>query len=331
MTPFERQDSSNQLDIPLLYGENLFFYSYARYALFEFLSKSNIKSIYLPSLICRDLLSAINSAGVQYSFYHIDQNFYPIDLSKQCDAILFVNYFGFSFNLNPYKEYAKKNKAILIEDNAHGFLSQDEDGKLLGTRGDIGIFSLRKTIALPNGAMLKINNSSIHTGHFKDATSKATFEDRKFYIKQNLKTISPRLAYYSMKIGQAIRFLKNGTTIPLENENAEKQLPPNPYLTPLLANHRLSINIQNEILRRKQTFEYLKTITESFNISPLHLPHQNNVPFSYPFLSTKEIFHFQKELDKRYFYVLPWPSLPEEIKLKVPSWYKQIKVVPFLW
>ena len=47
---------------------------------------------------------------------------------------------------------------ILIEDNAHGF-GGVVDGKKLGTFGDIGFNSLRKTLNLLSGGQLIIKNS----------------------------------------------------------------------------------------------------------------------------------------------------------------------------
>ena len=69
-----------------------------------------------------------------------------------------IDYFGFSQDSRPFEEYKKKYISIIIEDNAHGFLSKDKHGVLLGTRGDIGLLSNRKTIFLPNGGALLVNN-----------------------------------------------------------------------------------------------------------------------------------------------------------------------------
>ncbi len=74
--------------------------------------------------------------------------------SQQCKAVLAVNYFGFAQDLAPFREYCSRTGATLIEDNAHGFLSKDTSGVLLGTRADLGITSIRKTFRLVNGAAL---------------------------------------------------------------------------------------------------------------------------------------------------------------------------------
>ena len=74
--------------------------------------------------------------------------------SQQCKAVLAVNYFGFAQELAPFREYCLRTGATLIEDNAHGFLSKDTSGVLLGMRTGLGITSIRKTFRLVNGAAL---------------------------------------------------------------------------------------------------------------------------------------------------------------------------------
>ena len=72
-----------------------------------------------------------------------------------------VNFFGFPQDIDVYRKFAKKSNSILIEDNAHGLFSKDKKYELLGTRGDVGILSVRKSVTLPNTGMLLINNKKI--------------------------------------------------------------------------------------------------------------------------------------------------------------------------
>ncbi|MBV5336924.1 MAG: DegT/DnrJ/EryC1/StrS aminotransferase family protein, partial [Deltaproteobacteria bacterium] len=92
--------------------------------------------------------------------------YYPVDVKLQpaidpvdwpcADAVVAVDYFGFAQPLAPFEKYCAKTGARLIEDNAHGFLSCDESGQWLGSRGEIGLFSLRKTFLMVNGAALAV-------------------------------------------------------------------------------------------------------------------------------------------------------------------------------
>lgn len=330
-TPFCLQKTDTSLDLSsMFFGQKLFFYPYGRYAFFSLLHSLGISSIYMPSFICRDMLSPIFTLDIQCFFYEIDQDFKPIALDKKCDAILFVNYFGFATDIAPFKEYQQKHRAILIEDNAHGFLSKDTEGHWLGTRGDFGIFSLRKTLALPNGAMLSVNNPKFFSQVFQEARICTTDEDKKYFQKQKLKAFSPKLAFMLMRLRGYWRAFKTGTHIPQEDPSNETSLPHNSCLTPVLAQKYLSLDIHDEIQRRIDMFAKVAEWANDFHITPCFELYDGCSPYVFPFFDSTNCKNFEKYLLQHHFFVLPWPSLPSNIK-NMPTWYSSIKVVPFLW
>ncbi len=76
-------------------------------------------------------------------------------------AVIAVNYFGFPQDLEIFSEYCHKFSVKLIEDNAHGYLSANVDGVLLGNRAPLGITSIRKTIRIPDGARLHVSDPQL--------------------------------------------------------------------------------------------------------------------------------------------------------------------------
>jgi hypothetical protein len=132
-------------------------FKYGRVALREGLRLLKVKSILIPDYLCSCIIPEIRKVGCDIRYYRIKKDM-SIDFEdlarKKADAILAVNYFGFPADLKRIKEVA--HGAYLVEDNAHGFLSE-VDGKLLGTRGDIGISCPRKTFPVPDGAILYLN------------------------------------------------------------------------------------------------------------------------------------------------------------------------------
>ena len=145
--------------------DRVYYYSFGRHALHQALRSGGVVSgdvVLMPELICRDLLSAVNALGATVKYYSVGRDLQFNDDLKtlpHAKAIVAVNYFGFPQDLGPFRQYCEKNESLLIEDNAHGFLSHDENFNLLGTRGDVGVFSLRKTLPLYNGAALVVNKS----------------------------------------------------------------------------------------------------------------------------------------------------------------------------
>ena len=134
--------------------------SLARHALATVFSASHAapgQKILLPAFICCDLLAPVMKAGLVPLWYAINEDLEPEISSSiwpSADYVLAINYFGFPQNLTPFRAYAERVGATLIEDNAHGFLSKDIDGSWLGTRAFYGLFSIRKTLRMPDGAVI---------------------------------------------------------------------------------------------------------------------------------------------------------------------------------
>ncbi len=142
-----------------------------RAALFEGLKILGCKAgdnVLLPAYICDSATYPFRELRIQMRFYEIHPSLKPdmADLVSKVDkktkAVLMVNYFGFPQELEPVKDFCKKHKISLIEDNAHGLLSK-KDSRLLGTFGDIGFSSIWKTLPTPNGGALFLNNDRLIT------------------------------------------------------------------------------------------------------------------------------------------------------------------------
>lgn len=116
------------------------YFSLARHALIEALRVAGVghgDKVLLPEFLCRDLLASISALGATACWYPIGLDLSPsTPPSTWPDAkvVLAVNYFGFPQKLDVFHQYAANSGAIIIEDNAHGFLSRDENGRWLGAR-----------------------------------------------------------------------------------------------------------------------------------------------------------------------------------------------------
>ena len=334
MNPFSIQYSSLKISLDNLYKQSdIYMYSYARYAFLEVLNKLDIASIYLPSFICRDILSPINNLNIKYFFYEVNEKLEPILKDIKCDVILMVNYFGFVQDVSPFLEYKEKYNSIIIEDNAHGFLSCDKSGNQLGTRGDFGLLSIRKTIALPNGAALLVNNDKYKNIDFENETSELTFEDKKYDKKVFLKKlfITKYFGIAFLLFRRLLRYIKTGSSIPMPDKESEKELPLNKFITPKLDNMTLHISQNLETSRRRNMYLQVTAWAKLFNIKPIYELNDGIVPFEFAFIDNGKYKQFEKYLFLKGYFILPWPDLPDEVISSCPKFYKDIKVVPFLW
>jgi perosamine synthetase len=75
--------------------------------------------------------------------------------------VLVVHYFGFPQPIVKIKEFCKERGLYLLEDCAHVLQGRTEEGIVLGTSGDISIFSWRKFLPVYDGGQLVINNPAL--------------------------------------------------------------------------------------------------------------------------------------------------------------------------
>jgi dTDP-4-amino-4,6-dideoxygalactose transaminase len=160
--------SSHSPPYPLL-TNNIKFYGYARYGLYDALKTMKLRegdSLLLPQKICNVVLAPINALRLKVKYYRTDEK-WQIDLNHTEDildnrtrAILAVNYFGFPQPFGEIKSFCRRHNLYFIEDNSQGFLSS-LNGKQLGSFGDVALFSFRKTVPIPNGAAVVVNHPQL--------------------------------------------------------------------------------------------------------------------------------------------------------------------------
>jgi len=175
---------------PLNQKKCYFFFS-ARYAIASGIKVLGIGPhdvILLPSYNCGTEIDPILHLGIRPVFYKIGKNLLvDIDdllkkITKDVKAILVTHFLGFPQRIDEIKKICVEKNLFLIEDCAHAFLSTN-NGKYLGSCGDIGVFSLLKTLPVPNGGVLVINNKNIkHKHNPKKPSMFSTF----FYTAEDL-------------------------------------------------------------------------------------------------------------------------------------------------
>ncbi|MHB1099237.1 MAG: DegT/DnrJ/EryC1/StrS family aminotransferase [Burkholderiales bacterium] len=334
--PIERQSSS------LPEGEFRYF-SHGRHALFEALALSGVgkgDTVLLPEYICRDALSAVRALGARAAYYPVDASLKMAaspDTLPGARAIIAVDYFGFPQDLSRFETYCKESGAILIEDNAHGFLSRDEKGKYLGTRGDIGIFSFRKSIPLVNGSGMLVNRPE----KFGELPAQLPFVDypepRLFGIKKILRRLPglglAGLLYALIGLERKMRALRTGSEFVMSGEEAEHALPGSPEPDSRLPGALELLDRECETARRRALYAGIEEIVARLGGIPLfpNLP-EHVVPYGFAFRAPPEkIGGIEKMLRGHCLDFHPWPELPSEITQKRCERYESVRLVNFIW
>ncbi len=111
-------------------------------------------------------VAAVRAAGFDVDFYRVDEGMQadPEDLIKRLSsrtrAIYFTQYFGVPQPVDALRSAADTAGIPLIEDCAMAMFGEDR-GRPLGSRGDLAIFCLHKTLPVPDGGLLVVNRPDL--------------------------------------------------------------------------------------------------------------------------------------------------------------------------
>ena len=308
---------------------DIYFYPLARLALKDFFLKQ-VKAgdtVLVPSFICKDILPSFSELNIKIEYFHLNEDLSPLfPETTKAKALIMVNYFGFDCYLRAYQEMAKKHQLILIEDNAHGFLSQDHEGRWLGTRTDIGLMSFRKTITLPHGAALLVRKDYRATPSF--------IELPKIHLPLSFK-LKQVLAYFAgpkliQNLAQIIRLIRH-----LRSQDITDGSIKNPVYTTQYDVQKLieTVDWKHERLKRQELYKWCHDLLKKFNVTPVfNQLNSNCAPYTYAFhAKLEQINEIQTHLQKHQLEIFSWPDLPAEIVDKAPSHYKNVYCVRFVW
>lgn len=138
------------MELPLrqeLYtGADVMALNSGRYAIVMAAKIGGFTKVYIPLYMCRSVADALERYDISHEFYHIDEEFMPVNLRiGDREAILYANYFGinsYQRNVSVYKKYGN-----VIFDNTQAFYA-------CPVSDAYNVYSCRKFIGVPDGAYL---------------------------------------------------------------------------------------------------------------------------------------------------------------------------------
>ena len=147
---------NRHFDAPDVYA-----YSSGRAALYQILKYLKLEKetthVLLADYLCSSVLVPVKDLGLEYSFYHIDEQLELIksEFSKlytKGSVVVLINYFGLKDLSNQIKSVRETDdNAIIIEDDVQAYYEFKKH--LEGV--DFKFTSLRKTFAVPDGGLVK--------------------------------------------------------------------------------------------------------------------------------------------------------------------------------
>ncbi|MFH1460430.1 MAG: DegT/DnrJ/EryC1/StrS aminotransferase family protein [Candidatus Omnitrophota bacterium] len=190
--------------------------------------------VIIPNYVCRSVLNAVQYARARPVLCDVDKRTFNIlpaalksKINKRAKAVIVAHMFGFPAQMDELK----KIRIPIIEDCAQS-IGADFKGKLVGSFGDLSIFSFEgtKTITTGEGGMILTNSQKLSNKitrfkepYEKDQMPKYTFRmsDLQAAIgRVQLKKL-PGFIFRRRKIAQIYRkaFKNLKVDLPFENDN----------------------------------------------------------------------------------------------------------------
>jgi perosamine synthetase len=165
LEPSGRDGLTPRMPYPLQ-GERVRFYFRGQNAIWHALRILHFPAganILLPAYQCGAELDVLVRAGIEARFYRIDERM-RVDfdsvrgvLDGRTRALYLTHYLGFPQDLEESLRFCADSGVALIEDCAHALYGYFQ-GRPLGSFGSVGIFSMRKTLPIPDGGALLVND-----------------------------------------------------------------------------------------------------------------------------------------------------------------------------
>lgn len=309
-----------------------YYFQLARQALCEavrLIGEGEPSVIAVPRFICSDVPAALRDAGHDVVYYEVDRSMQPAlsESAPTCDALIAVNYFGFPSSIDDIVAAWRIGRGRIIEDNAHGLFSRDSNGVPLGTRTRYGVTSFRKSLRVPDGGILHVNEGH---GALQSSPNQLDPVRRRASTGFVLRSCASALESFThapvMNIARGVKRRIHHSTR-TATSSAWK-----PHPASLVSVRTLQeTDCGQETRRRRTEYASIAPLVESAGGTLLFpvLP-DNVVPYGVPFLGDKTV---ARTVARRIFWrgneVFSWPDLPDT-DYETSSWQRNIYLVSFL-
>ena len=268
--------------------------------------------ILVPEFVCDVLLHPISAAGLSPVYYPVAEGLAPewsrlesIIAQSHCRALIMVHYFGQPLGVELFQNFCRRHNLLLVEDNAHGYGGYLA-GKSLGSFGDMGISSPRKTLGTPSGGALHGANA-VSLGRIEKMGAFSVFRPSQL-LKMALRSFKP-----AWRLTRSLADRSKDWSDPRLYRETEK---PDYGIDRFSLRRILSADWKAIAVQRRQNWLAWTRFAQSKQLRPVFQEvHPESCPWALPV--------YAKDLPERNHWLawgtdhriplFPWPALPEEI------------------
>lgn len=259
-----------------------------RYALEYILKSRKYRKIYLPYYICDSVLQPIIRQGIEYEFYHINEQLEPATElhPKDDEVVLYVNYFGLK---NQYaKTFCNAYRNTILDQTQAFYCSPGERFNDNNKQCDT-FYSCRKFFGVSDGAYLYTNCLLK-----EDIAQDESFERMGFLMKRIDR--SPQEAYKD--------FHANDKALSYVGMRR---------MSKLTQNIMQGIDYSAKANRRLENFRTIDKVLCDTNRFKFNLDN-GNIPLIYPYMVENGAEIRQNLIDHQIFCARYWPNVLEWCK-----------------
>ncbi len=270
-----------------------------RAAIYHAFRLTGCKSIYIPFYQCDTVRDFLRRKGCDVRFYHIDENFDPVDLEPADDAaVLTVNYFGI-MSYERIKSLTSRFKNSII-DNSQAFFAR-------ALETSFNVYSARKFIGVPDGAYVLGNGADKYLSDYPQGYS----SDTSAFLLQRIEYGCEGKAYESRMLNEK---RIDGEDVSLMSALTRKILDGTDY--------------ESIIAKRKENFSYACKIFADVNkIDPLIYYDDDCVPMVYPLVCEDDSL-LGRMLEGKHFQGHWWSYLLDEMDPDSFEYYLSRYIIP---
>jgi dTDP-4-amino-4,6-dideoxygalactose transaminase len=293
-------------------------------------------TILVPSYFQGTEIDTLLTAGYRLRYYEIDPNFEVdlTDVARKIDsdvsALYIIHYFGLPQHLSSITAFCHSKGIKLIEDCALSFLSREGD-TWLGSKGDIALFSIYKSVPLPHGGYV-VTKDPVQPAHLASPPMCSTLLQSADLVAQHIRGASAHGILnrvwnltQGLRKGIADRTVVSGT-ITLDPITLS-------YSASKVVRHLMRLNDPHFVIeRRRENFALLHRKLRHLSALSLDRLPDGACPLFYPIIvrdkprMRSDLMH--RGIGSVNLWSQPHPDSPCESSSRVSTWRRTILELP---
>lgn len=265
----------------------------------------------VPAFICDVVIHPLDVLGVVPKYYPVfpslqpDWNALSTMVTRKTRGMMIVHYFGQPQDLEQSRKFCQENGIKLIEDNAHGY-GGTYGGRLLGSFGNIGISSPRKSFGWRNGGILHLNTEV--------APPLEKLPVQPGSLRWKSRRILKKVLYPVLKVRNRLKKMPDYTSEEIGRESPIPSWAMDSECVRMI--ERRKMELDTLIARRRAIWEIWQHWARRIHLSPIFdelSPGANPLVFPIRTQSIEESRRWFRWGWERRINVHSWPTLPREI------------------